>query len=142
MEDIAIIRVTGGSDFFCIFSGILNLPHTPTTTINSPTIITDTNPNLSTIPNLIVNKMDMSSSIHSITSSVSTVNTAITSKENEDDGSVVSIPAMLNAITSVFTGLAVDSGLSSSPPRNTEIMKTEIDLSIPPPKPPRSEKNV
>lgn len=26
LEDIAIIRVTGGSDFFCIFSGLLAMP--------------------------------------------------------------------------------------------------------------------
>ena len=39
MEDIAIISVTGGSDFFCIFSGMLNLPHADR---RSSSIIIDT----------------------------------------------------------------------------------------------------
>lgn len=30
LEDIAIIDVTGGSDFFCIFSGLLTMPHVKT----------------------------------------------------------------------------------------------------------------
>lgn len=27
LEDIAIVHVTGGGDFFCIFSGLLAMPH-------------------------------------------------------------------------------------------------------------------
>lgn len=122
MEDIAIISVTGGSDFFCIFNGMLNLPHTShiSSSIISETDVNDNNSSILSIKS-------------SVTESNNKVETVITTvQDGMINMNLKSDITLLSPLTS-----PISSNLSSC----LDFSENKMPLT-PPVKPPKLRNNI
>ena len=127
MEDIAIISVTGGSDFFCIFSGMLNLPHSDR---RSSSIIIDTEDDEKSSVDLSINPLIAESDNEDSFQSKKTHTSASTVAISEDnaynsDKNLMNLLPVLKPVP--FEQVSSHSNENKMPP-------------IPPVKPPKSEK--